>query len=304
MSLDHTKAGLGVLAPLVTALSAWLTASVAKYGVHVDASGVNAALVSGATCGIAVMVKLIHDVEKDDPEIKAISVDADAISSAVEQTDPQMREVVRHAIEDEMMNLTHRINQATAISNGENETAATSRAALPALDTDEAARWQPAEQLPPAAPPPLSTPPPQTEQPPPIVASLADDPPMVRPLSPAEPLALTEEPLTAEELQTAAERQPVEEPQSAEAHPPAEELSPTEDPPPAEEPQSVEEHPPVVEHPSAEELSPAEEPPTAEPQSVEEHPPTTLPLPAEQPPLAGQSPPGRSVRSVKIPRLG
>lgn len=119
MSLNHTKATLGVLAPLVTALSAWLTASVAKYGVHVDASGVNAALVSGATCGIAVMVKLIHDVEKDDPEIKAVAGDADAISSAIEQADPQIRQVVRHAIEEEILNLTHRIGPATAISNGE-----------------------------------------------------------------------------------------------------------------------------------------------------------------------------------------
>jgi hypothetical protein len=218
MSLNRTKASLGVLAPLVTALSAWLTASVAKYGVHVDASGVNAALVSGATCGIAVMVKLIHDVEKDDPEIKAVAGDADAISSAIEQADPQIRQVVRHAIEEEILSLTHRIGQSTAVSNGESVPATASRTALPALSTDEAARRQPAEQLPSAEPPP------QVEQPPP-----AEKEPLVEELPPAEPSLLAEELLTAEE------HKPTEESQSIEEGPPITGPSPAEQPSRAEE---------------------------------------------------------------------
>ena len=82
MRVNPTKLVLGVLAAPITALSAWLTASVAKYGVHLDASGVNAALIAGATCGITVMVKLIHDVEttiEHDPKAKQDIDDADVI---------------------------------------------------------------------------------------------------------------------------------------------------------------------------------------------------------------------------------
>jgi hypothetical protein len=194
MSLNHTKAGLGVLAPLVTALSAWLTASVAKYGVHVDASGVNAALVSGATCGIAVMVKLIHDVEKDDPEIKAVAGDADAISSAIEQADPQIRQVVRHAIEEEILNLTHRIGQATAMSNGES---------VPVPHAEEL----------------------------PLAEELL--PPAEELLPPAEELPSAEEPQSVEEHPPTTDPSPaepslVEEPQSTGEHPPTTDPSPAE----------------------------------------------------------------------------
>jgi hypothetical protein len=117
MRLNPTKLCLGVLAPLITALSAWLTASIAKYGVHLDPSGVNAALVSGATCGIAVMVKLIHDVEED-PKVKAVSADAEIVARAVEQADPLIHQAVQRAIESEVLNLSHRIDRAPAISDG------------------------------------------------------------------------------------------------------------------------------------------------------------------------------------------
>jgi hypothetical protein len=128
MRLNPTKLCLGVLAPLITALSAWLAASVAKYGVHVDPSGVNAALVSGATCGIAVMVKLIHDVEED-PKVKAVSADAEIVAKAVEQADPLIHQAVQRAIETEVLNLSHRIDQAPAISDSGDTHA------LPAKDT-------------------------------------------------------------------------------------------------------------------------------------------------------------------------
>jgi hypothetical protein len=146
MRLNPTKLVLGVLAPLITALSAWLAASVAKYGVHVDPSGVNAALVSGATCGIAVMVKLIHDVEED-PKVRAVSADADTVASAVEQADPQIRQAVKHAIEDEISSLTQRIDQAPARANG-GETVTVSPEAVLALHAEEAAQLPPVREAP------------------------------------------------------------------------------------------------------------------------------------------------------------
>jgi hypothetical protein len=130
MRLNSTKLCLGVLAPLITALSAWLAASVAKYGVHVDPSGVNAALVSGATCGIAVMVKLIHDVEED-PKVKAVSADAEIVAKAVEQADPLIHQAVQRAIESEVLNLSHRIDRAPGISDSGNTYAPPAKDTLP-----------------------------------------------------------------------------------------------------------------------------------------------------------------------------
>jgi hypothetical protein len=52
------------LTPIIAAGAAWLCAAAAKYGVHLDQSGVNALAVAGATAGTAAMVKLIHDLEK------------------------------------------------------------------------------------------------------------------------------------------------------------------------------------------------------------------------------------------------
>jgi hypothetical protein len=120
MSVNPTKLVLGVLAAPITALSAWLTASVAKYGVHLDASGVNAALIAGATCGITVMVKLIHDVEttiEHDPKAKQDIDDADVIAGLLERADPEIRKSVSDALaglEQEVMALSGRVADTTA----------------------------------------------------------------------------------------------------------------------------------------------------------------------------------------------
>lgn len=143
MRLNSTKLCLGVLAPLITALSAWLAASVAKYGVHVDPSGVNAALVTGATCGIAVMVKLIHDVEED-PKVKAVSADAEIVARAVEQADPLIHQAVQRAIESEVLNLSHRIDRAPGIPASGNTRLLPTKDALP-LDARHAVQQSSAE---------------------------------------------------------------------------------------------------------------------------------------------------------------
>jgi hypothetical protein len=120
MRVNPTKLVLGVLAAPITALSAWLTASVAKYGVHLDASGVNAALIAGATCGITVMVKLIHDVEttiEHDPKAKQDVDDADVIAGLLERADPEIRKSVSDALaglEQEVMALSGRVADTTA----------------------------------------------------------------------------------------------------------------------------------------------------------------------------------------------
>ena len=62
--MNAQKLILTVLTPFIAAGSAWLVAAAAKYGVHLDASGVNALGVAGATAGTAAMLKLIHDLEK------------------------------------------------------------------------------------------------------------------------------------------------------------------------------------------------------------------------------------------------
>ncbi len=115
MSVNPTKLVLGVLAAPITALSAWLTASVAKYGVHLDPSGVNAALIAGATCGITVVVKLIHDVEvsvEHDAKAKETIDDANVIAGVIERADPEIRQKVSDALaglEQEVMALSERV---------------------------------------------------------------------------------------------------------------------------------------------------------------------------------------------------
>jgi hypothetical protein len=112
MSTNQIKWILGLLAPLIAAAAAWLTAAVAKYGVHLDPSGVNAALVAGATGGLAVMVKLIHDVESKvdhDVDTKLPAPDAQLIDGVLKQLEPALRQAAQAAVQTEVLNLAHRI---------------------------------------------------------------------------------------------------------------------------------------------------------------------------------------------------
>ncbi len=112
MSTNQIKWILGLLAPLIAAAAAWLTAAVAKYGVHLDPSGVNAALVAGATGGLAVMVKLIHDVESKvdhDVDAKLPAADAQLIDGVLKQLEPALRQAAQAAIQTEVLNLAHGI---------------------------------------------------------------------------------------------------------------------------------------------------------------------------------------------------
>jgi hypothetical protein len=91
MSLNPTKLLLGIAAPFIAAGAAWLTAAAAKYGIHLDQSGINAFGVAGATAGAAVMVKLIHDVETKSKVLQvvgAVTADAAPVLAAVETADP------------------------------------------------------------------------------------------------------------------------------------------------------------------------------------------------------------------------
>lgn len=94
MSIHPAKLLLGILTPFVMAGSAWLTAAAAKYGIHLDPSGVNAFGIAGATAGTAVMVKLIHDVETN-PKVEKVIHEVERTVApeikAVEVADPAVR---------------------------------------------------------------------------------------------------------------------------------------------------------------------------------------------------------------------
>lgn len=95
--MNPTKLILGVLTPLIAAGSAWLVAAAAKYGLHLDPSGVNALAVTGATAGTAAMVKLIHDVEHK-PHVAAVIGDAEKVVGAVEAADPSAKQTLEDAV--------------------------------------------------------------------------------------------------------------------------------------------------------------------------------------------------------------
>lgn len=78
MTIHPTKLLLGFLTPLITAGAAWLAAAAAKYGVHLDPTGVSSVATAGATAGAAAMLKLIHDVEARHP---ALERDLDAVET-------------------------------------------------------------------------------------------------------------------------------------------------------------------------------------------------------------------------------
>lgn len=82
-----TKLILAILGPPIAAGSAWLVGAVGKYGIHLDKSGINALMVAGATGAIALVVKLIHDVEKKNP---AVTQDLATVERAAAETDPQL----------------------------------------------------------------------------------------------------------------------------------------------------------------------------------------------------------------------
>lgn len=90
-NLNPTKLILAIFTPLVAAGAGWLTAASAKYGVHLDPSGVNALAVAGVTAGAAAMVKLIHDVETAptvEKIVHEITGDAAPLVAAVQTADP------------------------------------------------------------------------------------------------------------------------------------------------------------------------------------------------------------------------
>jgi hypothetical protein len=120
MNLDPTKTILGLLTPVVAAASGWLVAAAAKYGIHLDPSGVNALGVAGVTAGAAAMVKLIHDVEgtKGAQQAKA---EAGKVLNAVELADPgasgMLEDVIaqgQRALEAKFQELTAQIPQPPA----------------------------------------------------------------------------------------------------------------------------------------------------------------------------------------------
>lgn len=95
--MNLTKLILGLLTPVVAAASAWLVAALAKYGVHLDPSGVNALAVAGATAGAAAMVKLIHDVEGK-PKVAAVVGEAGKVDAALVAADPKANQQLEDAV--------------------------------------------------------------------------------------------------------------------------------------------------------------------------------------------------------------
>ena len=89
MNINPTKLVLGLLAPLIVAASAWISAAVAKYGVHLDPTGIVSLATAGATAGIAVVLKLIHDVESDVGKssiLKEIETDIGDVKAFISKT--------------------------------------------------------------------------------------------------------------------------------------------------------------------------------------------------------------------------
>lgn len=101
-NLNPTKLVLGVLGVPIAAASAWLSAAAGKYGLHLDPSGINALAVAGATAGTALVVKLIHDVDKNDPwlALHAATV-ADQVGKIADdavKVDPQLKTAADEAV--------------------------------------------------------------------------------------------------------------------------------------------------------------------------------------------------------------
>jgi hypothetical protein len=92
------KVILTLLTPIIAAGAAWLCATAAKYGVHLDQSGVNALAVAGATAGTAAMLKLIHDLEKRKQVQIAYSKVVQPVERAVVAADPQAAAQVEDAV--------------------------------------------------------------------------------------------------------------------------------------------------------------------------------------------------------------
>ena len=107
------KTVLTLLTPVIAAGSAWLCAAAAKYGVHLDQSGVNALAVAGATAGTAAMVKLIHDLEKRKQarETRAFLTPA---ADAVVAVDPQAKQQVEDAVNAGLAALEAKFQQLSA----------------------------------------------------------------------------------------------------------------------------------------------------------------------------------------------
>jgi hypothetical protein len=116
-SINPTKLILGVLTPFVAAGSAWLTAAVGRYGVHLDPSGINALGVAGATVGAAAMLKLIHDLERN-PTVERIfhSVEGAVIpvATAVQAADPKAGATVDDAVAQAKREVQAQFNELVA----------------------------------------------------------------------------------------------------------------------------------------------------------------------------------------------
>jgi hypothetical protein len=67
--MNPTKLFIGLLTPIAAAGAAWLCGAVAKYGIHLDPSGVNTLAAAGAAGAVGIAAKLIHDVETEHPAI-------------------------------------------------------------------------------------------------------------------------------------------------------------------------------------------------------------------------------------------
>jgi hypothetical protein len=107
------KVVLTLLTPVIAAGAAWLCAAAAKYGVHLDQSGVNALAVAGATAGVAAMVKLIHDLEKRKQMQVALAA-AQPIGAAVVAADPAAKQQIEDAVNAGLAALEAKFQSLTA----------------------------------------------------------------------------------------------------------------------------------------------------------------------------------------------
>lgn len=86
--MNPTKLTLGLLGPVIAAASAWLSAAVAKYGVHASKAGIATAIGAGVVAGVSLVLKLIHDVETTGKP--NLASDAKAAQDAAAKTDPAL----------------------------------------------------------------------------------------------------------------------------------------------------------------------------------------------------------------------
>lgn len=89
-----------LVSPIFVAAAGWATSAVAKYGIHLDKTGVTAALVTGATAGLGAVVTWLHGRIKHTNLQAQLAHDAALASPVLRQVDPGLAAQVEQIFSD------------------------------------------------------------------------------------------------------------------------------------------------------------------------------------------------------------